>query len=166
MEVQVFEPAPEIGDPACQPLEVFRVGSGPRGLDIRPENVGGVAFEDVQGIAVFQSSEKGADKPLLMLVVRQGPRPLLAEAGQVAFDEFPIRISTPASENLRQLALYVCQKAGRMVMDRATGIFLQQGRPAPVLESSILSLATAYCRVLPRASQRASPAEFQGFDLV
>lgn len=156
MEVQVFDPAIDVGDPMCQPLEVSRAGGSPRGLEVSPESVGRVAFEDVRGLAVFRSSETGAEKTFLLLVCL-GPRPLLVEAGRVAFEDFPIRISTAPPEDLRQLALYLCQKAGRMVMDRSTGTFLQRGGPAPVFAGRILALATAFRRVLPPPAPGGEP---------
>ena len=79
--------------------------------------------------------------------VRGVQGPSLKVAREIDLASFPIRRSAPA-EDLRQLALYVCQRVSRVAMDRPTGRFLQTGGRASVLEREILALATAFGRAL------------------
>lgn len=151
MEIRVFDPALRHEDRGRLPREVSRIASSARGLELYGESESGdLSFGDVEGLATFRNREQGTEKTYLMLVARGQARPLLAPAPRIVYDAFPIRVSASEPENLRQWALYVCQKAGRMVTDRATGRFLQQGGEAPLLERGILALATSFCAALPR----------------
>ena len=152
MEIRLFDPVMTGGEGIYQPQEVFQVGGSTQGLEIVPDSVGSVAFTDVEGVAVFRSAEQGVQEDILLLVLRQWPQPLTVRPQQIVFDHFPIRTSASESENLRQLVLYLCQKAGTMVVDRVTGTFLRQGGPPPLLEQTVLGLATAFCHALPRES--------------
>lgn len=141
MEVRVFDP--DLGGEAAEflPFEATGVRGADDGFEVA--NLGAVAWAEIEALAVFRRAEA----LFLLLALRRRPRPLLAAAREIDFASFPIRRAAP-EEGLRQLALYVCQRAGRMTMDRPTGLFLQMGGRAPALEREILALATAFGRAL------------------
>lgn len=141
MAVRVFDPDLRREEGEFLPFEAAGVGGSEGGFEVA--NLGAVAWADVEALALFRRGEA----LFLMLVLRRRPRPVLAEAREIDLATFPIRRSAP-EEDLRQLALYVCQRAGRMTMDRHTGLFLQKRGRAPVLGREILALATAFGRAL------------------
>lgn len=150
MEVRVFDPDLGYEDARFLPFETAGVRGAEDGIDAA--SLGAIAWTDVEALATFRRATEGGEALFLLLVLRGRPRPLLVAAREIDFASFPIRRTTP-EEDLRQLALYVCQRSGRMTMDRPTGIFLQAGGRTPVLEREILALATGFGRVLAHLSR-------------